>query len=238
LSPNEALQLQDETRLLFSRAIDHIKEAKAPTDEIALDTLTAFLDAILSKKYTNPSSDVITILAGLDKVDVMFTEFVGALDRTIRSGRTLEVRQKAIEAALSMTSGAYQTGLLSYFTHRDLFPALMKYTSEADSDSRAFEPFLLLGLLANYNKFEFQNPYRLRLDDFVNETTIKRIVKSIGLTCETARGHYVEVQDDLPEGWSIISTLSYLGLRAPAAGSRPQTPTLSADATKARFTEL
>lgn len=39
---------------------------------------------------------------------------------------TVDVRQKAIEVALSVVSGAYQTSLLSYFTHRDLFPSLMK----------------------------------------------------------------------------------------------------------------
>ena len=36
------------------------------------------------------------------------------------------IRQKAIEVAISFTSGAYQTSLISYFTHRDLFPSLMK----------------------------------------------------------------------------------------------------------------
>ena len=39
---------------------------------------------------------------------------------------TVDVRQKSIETALSVVSGAYQTSLLSYFTHRDLFPSLMK----------------------------------------------------------------------------------------------------------------
>jgi hypothetical protein len=39
---------------------------------------------------------------------------------------TVDIRQKAIEVALSVVSGAYQTSLLSYFTHRDLFPSLMK----------------------------------------------------------------------------------------------------------------
>lgn len=38
----------------------------------------------------------------------------------------VDVRQKSIEVALSVVSGAYQTSLLSYFTHRDLFPSLMK----------------------------------------------------------------------------------------------------------------
>jgi hypothetical protein len=77
----------------------------------------------------------------LDQVDAIFTDFVAALDVTIKTGRTcmclaavvihvnlvtVNIRQKAIEVALSVVSGAYQTSLLSYFTHRDLFPSLMK----------------------------------------------------------------------------------------------------------------
>lgn len=49
-------------------------------------TLTTFLGSVLNKKYTNPSSDVITVLAGLDQVDQVMTEFVAVLDTTIRSG--------------------------------------------------------------------------------------------------------------------------------------------------------
>lgn len=78
----------------------------------------------------------------MDHIDAIFTEFVAALDVTIRTGRDcrclgrqdagqadrdiVDIRQKAIQAALSVVSGAYQTSLLSYFTHRDLFPSLMK----------------------------------------------------------------------------------------------------------------
>ena len=38
----------------------------------------------------------------------------------------VDIRSKAIDVALSLTSGAYQTSLVSYFAHRDLFPALIK----------------------------------------------------------------------------------------------------------------
>ena len=38
----------------------------------------------------------------------------------------VDIRLKAIKTAIAMTSGAYKTSLVSYFTHRDLFPALMK----------------------------------------------------------------------------------------------------------------
>jgi hypothetical protein len=51
-------------------------------------TLTTFLGGVLSKRYTNMSSDVILILAGLDHVDTIFSELVASLDTTIRSGRS------------------------------------------------------------------------------------------------------------------------------------------------------
>lgn len=38
----------------------------------------------------------------------------------------VDVRVKAIRAAIAMVSGAYKTSLVSYFAHRDLFPSLMK----------------------------------------------------------------------------------------------------------------
>lgn len=116
--------------------------------------------AVLGKKYTNPSSDIIELLAGLDHVDTVFTEFVGALESLIRNGRssahgccpngighagleeprspgnragctyTADLQQRAVEVALAVTSGAYQTSLLTYFIQRDLFPAIIN-VSEA-----------------------------------------------------------------------------------------------------------
>lgn len=71
---------------------------------------------------------------------------------------------------------------------------------------------LLLGLLANYNKFEFQNPYQNRLEDFVNEQTIQDLVRSIGQACNTARDSYLAVHDDMPDGWNMNSALLYIGL--------------------------
>ncbi|KAN0112760.1 DUF1741 domain containing protein [Hyaloscypha variabilis] len=238
LSPDDLLHLQAQTRQLFSRAVGCIKAGRAPADAHALDTATAFLASVLPKKYTNPSSDIINVIAGLDQVDAVFTDFVAALDVTIRTGRTLDIREKAIEVALSVVSGAYQTSLLSYFTHRDLFPSLMKFIQDSDTTSRAFEPFMLLGLLANYNKFEFQNPYRLRLDDFVNEGTIQKIIRSVGQTCSISRGKYVAIQEDLPEGWSISTTLNMIGLGGIAPGAKTATPVLDPEVAKEKFAQL
>lgn len=101
-----------------------------------------------------------------------------------------------------------------------------------------FEPFVLLGLLANYNKFEFQNPYQLRLDDFVNETSIQKIVKGVGTSCAALRNGYVAVQDDAPEGWSLISSLMYFGLGALKSGSKDKMNPPTAEEAKDLFANL
>ena len=93
-------------------------------------------------------------------------------------------------------------------------PALIRpqYIQDTEVQLPAFEPFLLLGLLANYNQFEFRNPYRLRLEDFVNETTIQKIVRGLGRVCSQSRNHYVSPQEDINERWTLSSALTYIGL--------------------------
>ena len=109
---------------------------------------------------------------------------------------------------------------------------------DSDNPELVFKPFLVLGLLANYNKFEFRNPYRLRLEDFVNESAIQKIVQGIGSACSQSRNFYVAVQEDVAEGWTVGSTLSYIGLGvlAPSKGAAPAQP--KADDMKEGFAML
>lgn len=94
-------------------------------------------------------------------------------------------------------------------------------------------------MLANYNKFEFQNPYQLRLNDFVNEAAIQKVVQCIGHTCQSVRSRYIKILDDLPEGWSFSNTLNMIGLGAIAPGPRPvKNPVYDAETAKRLFTEL
>jgi hypothetical protein len=55
-------------------------------------TLTVFLGAVLNKRYTNPSSDIISVLAGLHDADAVISDFVAALDTIIRNGRNRMLR--------------------------------------------------------------------------------------------------------------------------------------------------
>ena len=100
------------------------------------------------------------------------------------------------------------------------------------------EPFLLLGILANYNKFEFQNPYRVRLGDFVNENVIKKVIDCVGRACASARDAYVAIQDDSPEEWSVAAALEYIGLGNYGPGKKNASRTISEETAKAQFAAL
>lgn len=113
-----------------------------------------------------------------------------------------------------------------------------QFIHESETTMEVIEPFILLGLLANYNKFEFQNPYQLRLDDFVNESTINKIVEGVGLSCAALRNGYIAVQDDIPEGWSLAGTLVFFGLRALTTGAKDRSTPLTAEEARESFTAL
>ncbi|KAM4059271.1 UPF0588 membrane protein C20F10.02c [Hirsutella rhossiliensis] len=239
LPPSHALLLEGRTRDVFARAIGTVKTGQGLAPLHGLDTLTIFLSCLLSKKYAHPSSDIINVLAGLDHIDTVFTDFVSTLDGILRNGADLDLRHKAVEVLLAVTAGAYQTTLLTYLIQRDLFPSVMKFIQDSKSAGQVLGPFTLLGLLANYNKFEFQNPYQLRLNDFVNESTIQKIIRCVGYTCQALLSDYVDIQDDLPEGWTFSSTLIMIGLGAMVPGPKPEKkPVYDAQTAKQMFSEL
>ncbi|KJK82130.1 hypothetical protein H634G_02323 [Metarhizium anisopliae BRIP 53293] len=239
MSPADVLTYEGRTRELFGKATVTVKAGQGLAPLHALDTLGIFLSCLLSKKYPHPSSDIIAILAGLDHIDAVFTDFVSTLDAIVRNGENLTVRHKAIEVLLAVTAGAYQTSLLTYMIQRDLFPAVMKFVQDSETPGQVLEPFILLGLLANYNKFEFQNPYQLRFNDFVNEETIQKTIRCIGYTCQALRLDYIDVQDDLPEGWTFSNTLNLIGFGLIIRGSKPEKkPVYDTETAKQLFSNL
>ncbi|EFY84189.1 hypothetical protein MAC_09767 [Metarhizium acridum CQMa 102] len=188
MSPADVITFEGRTRELFGKAIVTVKTGQGLAPLRALDTLGIFLSCLLSKKYPHPSSDIIAILAGLDHIDAVFTDF---------------------------------------------------FVQDSETPGQVLEPFILLGLLANYNKFEFQNPYQLRFNDFVNEDTIQKTIRCIGYTCQALRLDYIDIQDDLPEGWTFSNTLNLIGFGLIIRGSKPEKkPVHDAETAKQLFSNL
>lgn len=211
LTTNDLLSIQSQTRAFFQRAIAETASGGSPRDENALENLTAFMSSVLSKKYTNPSADIIEVLAGLDAVDKLMNDFSNSLDTIIKTGARAMFKKKAVKASLAVVAGGYQTTLTSYFTHRDLFPGLMKSTEGTEESD--FLGLVLLGILVNLNKFEMQNPYQKRLEDFVHVESMQSLVRNIGTNYRKIRDRYVAVQDDTPETWTE-TTLHLVGVKS------------------------
>jgi hypothetical protein len=114
-------------------------------------------------------------------------------------------------------------------------PAI-QHIRKMDHPLRASEPFLLVGLLANYDKFETQNQYRVRLADYVDDNGMEKVIESIGWTCKLLQDRYIAILDDSPAVWSIGGTLSYVGLGALARTKAPA-PVLSEDEQRTLFSE-
>ncbi|KAG6042136.1 hypothetical protein E4U41_004940 [Claviceps citrina] len=227
MPPSDVLLFEGRTREIFSKALAAVKSGQGLAPQHALD------------KYPHPSSDVITILAGLDHIDAVFTDFTSTFESIIRNCESLITRHKAINVLLAVTAGAYQTTLLTYLIQRDLFPAVMKFVQDSETPGHVLEPFALLGILANYNKFEFQNPYQMRFTDFVNEAAIQKIVQCVGYTCQALRLDYLDIQDDLPEGWTLSNTLNLIGLGVMMRGPKPEKkPVYDAATAKQLFSSL
>ncbi|TKX21237.1 hypothetical protein C1H76_6778 [Elsinoe australis] len=221
---------------LLGHAIATVRAGEAPSDEHALETLLVFLSKVLSKRYQSPSSDIIEVLAGLDNVDAVFNDLVGALDKAIMQGRTVHIQNMAVKVAMTVTSGAFHTSLLTYFTQRDLFPAITVLILEAEKPEDGVLPFTLCGVLANCNKFEVHNPYQSRIASLINEPTMFKLIGTIGSACVRLRHRYVAIQNDVAESWSIGGTLGYIGLGS-LAGVKPAPVTPTEEEAKIQFSE-
>ena len=65
------------------------------------------------------------------------------------------------------------------------------------------------------------------------------MIRCVGYTCQKLRSQYVEIQDDLPEGWTLSNTLHMIGLGAVARGPRPEKKVVyDAETSKKMFTKL
>lgn len=79
----------------------------------------------------------------------------------------------------------------------------------------------------------------MRLNDFINESTIQKIIECVGYACQAVRADYIDVQEDLPEGWTLSRTLNLIGLGFFAPGPKPEKkPVYDEETAKQMFSKL
>ncbi|GAA5918518.1 hypothetical protein JCM6882_001364 [Rhodosporidiobolus microsporus] len=198
---------------LFVNAVKVLKESEK--DDVSrsnvIETLIPLLRNLLARKFDNYSFTVRTLLAGsLEKSDQVFGDLVATIDSTLQDTLTpVPLRHRVLQLALVIVASVNQGALNAYFLRRDLFSTLVTFIADEETKQFAFESVLLLGLLANYRKNEARNPYGVRIEDFVEEGVMARIVDVVETACESIRDSYTSLADDTPPSF-VTSLTSFL----------------------------
>ncbi|KAG0254099.1 hypothetical protein BG011_005978 [Mortierella polycephala] len=215
ISEDQLLAIKDGINSIFLHAVEAMRDPLPQRRLHAMQTLTIVLGEIFRKKFNNWSFDVIHLLTGLSHADLVFRTLLEGLCTVLDSEESLELQVVALRLAIALACGndnVNKNSLNEYFMKKDIFPSLIKFFSRVESVELAFEAMALLGLLANYNKYEIQNPYLTQLSVLRDETVLRKMAMVIVHTCDGMRGSYTKVvdDDDMSAMSKLTSALSYV----------------------------
>ncbi|OAV89545.1 hypothetical protein PTTG_04102 [Puccinia triticina 1-1 BBBD Race 1] len=201
-------------------SVDHPSEDSAlselnEVDQIrlsnALETLSAIFKTIMAKEgYENLNLDLISLIAGsIDNSDPVFSDFVYSIDKILSDqAQSLRTRHRTLQLALSVVSGVNQGSINAYFLRRDLFNTIASLVASPKTVSLVFDSVLLLDLLANFRRFESRNPYLVRMEDYVDEKAMERIISLSILALEDLRVAYQDINASKSSNSSLLGQVT------------------------------
>ncbi|KAH7051730.1 hypothetical protein BKA57DRAFT_491496 [Linnemannia elongata] len=209
LSEDQLLAIKDGINSIFLHAVQTMRDPMPQRRLHAMQTLTVVLGEIFRKKFHNWSFDVIHLLTGLSHADLVFRTLLQELCTILDSEESLQMQVVALRLAIALACGndnVNKNSLNEYFMQKDIFPSLIKFFVKVNSNELAFEAMSLLGLLANYNKYETQNRYLASLAALNDDVILLKMAMVITHTCDKMRKSYTEVMDD--DEQSTVSKLT------------------------------
>ncbi|KAF9300911.1 hypothetical protein BGZ74_007337 [Mortierella antarctica] len=234
---DQLLAIKDGINSIFLHAVQTMRDPLPQRRLHAMQTLTIVLGEIFRKKFHNWSFDVIHLLTGLSHADLVFRTLVQGLAQILDSEESMELRVVALRLAIALVCGndnVNKNSLNEYFMQKDIFSSVAKFFMIVDSADLAFEALALMGLLANYNKYETQNPYLAQLTALNDETILQKMALVITVSCDKMRRSYIAVADDdeLSTVSKMTSAFSYV------TGMLWNPKSQDSSATDAAFAEL
>ncbi|KAI7895712.1 uncharacterized protein EV154DRAFT_494685 [Mucor mucedo] len=200
-SEESLLDLQHNLSGLFLACLEKLETTSTCMSDTtrqknALAVLTVLIRNLFSKKRLT-HFNIISILTGLDKADVLFSKLVKAMETTLEQD---ELRHLVLQLALVMSAGSdnvNQNGLNGYFMTNDLSKTLFKILAEQETDQNDTRDIvMLLGMLSNYNKYESRNPYLIHLTNCKQTQALENIISMYTTTFISLRSRYIQINDD------------------------------------------
>lgn len=166
----------------------------------AIAMLTVIIRNLFTKKRLT-HFNIISILTGLDEADALFSKLVKAIRHHIQEQST---RSDTLQLALVLVAGSdnvNQNGLNGYFMSNDISATLFNVLAEENFTETSNENghrdiVMLLGMLSNYNKYEYRNPYLSHLKQTKQLKALESIIYMYTTTFTSLRSRYIELNDD------------------------------------------
>ncbi|KAI9365850.1 hypothetical protein BD770DRAFT_377378 [Pilaira anomala] len=162
----------------------------------AVVMLTVLIRNLFSKKRLS-HFNIISILTGLDKADILFSKLVKSIQLHIEQPI---LRSTVLQLALVLSAGSdnvNQNGLNGYFMTNDMSVTLFKVLAEEDTDENDIRDIvMLLGMLSNYNKYESRNPYLSYMSKCKQTKSLETIIGMYTSTLNNLRSRYIQINDD------------------------------------------
>lgn len=219
-SPERFIQYKTVTQDLMKNAVNNMASLDLILVNNSLEIVSILMQVVFRKKFVSPSSDFITILAGLESVDTVFFGLLDHISTIIKfppdtnNPLILTVQVNAIRTANIAAGGAYQTSLASYFMHKDIFSSIISFIDNSTDNETAKQfigdAFSLLGVLASYDKLEAINPYRTRLADFVDHKSMTSSIVASGNVWKICQESYLLDNAKIASSKPLPSTSSNL----------------------------
>ncbi|PLW23841.1 hypothetical protein PCANC_25271 [Puccinia coronata f. sp. avenae] len=236
---SEQLALQPQQPVAHPAPVDHPLDQSTLNDQNEVDqirmsngleTLSAIFKTILNKEgYDNANLDLISLIAGsIENSDPVFSDFVYSVDKILSDQtQSLRTRHRTLQLALSVVSGVNQGSINAYFLRRDLFNTIASLIANPKSISLVFDTVLLLDLLANFRRFESRNPYLVRMEDYVDEKAMERIISLSTLALEDLREAYRDISTAKNTNSSLLGQVTSTVMNVLGTSSSPRGSAIS-----------
>lgn len=201
-SEEDLLDLQTNLSSLFLACLEKLEEtdSNSKSDKIrrvnAISILTIVIRNLFAKKrFTH--FNIISILTGLNKADVLFSRLMKAIQLLIEN---IEFRTFVLQLALVLSAGSdnvNQNGLNGYFITNDMSVTLFNILGEEGvNENDARDIMMLLGMLSNYNKYESRNPYLAYMQKCKQAKPLENIISIYTSLLTSLTSRYIALNDD------------------------------------------
>lgn len=210
LSNEELISKAPTLQTLMAAAVTNLQSDDVFLQSNTLEIMQVVFRVLLFDKKLS-SRDVITALAGLDRIDHMMDQLTDSL-LMLLSG---QLSHKTVLFLSIVAAGSTGTSLASYFGYKNFFtPLIMFIDARPTGSPEQVDAFLAIGILANLNKFnDSVDVYLQRINDFVDQDIMSKLITATKGPLDNCRYDYV---------YSLTAKPSWLGwFGQPAAPAKP-----------------